>query len=293
MQQSGQSYMQAHEEVRSAPSLINSESIPQWADYPLDNDLPWNVFPLGLGENNAMITWDILTAAHAWIAGQTGAGKSIAQRNIVLHCLRHPQHWDFYGVDFKRADMATYTTITSDVIQSIDYTLQETAQTLKFLQEEMDQRYQLIAGGESSGVLDLSTINRKNVLLMIDEVGWLLPSHHDPLDSPEDYEVAEIRRDAQKQLYSLVRKGRTVGIHVVLSTQVIGSSLIHTELYDNMSMRYVLRNHSKNYQALLGQDMSDVLDPAQNGRAVISINGDLKGVQTFYTDLEELHKNRT
>lgn len=289
---SGQTYMQAREHVCTVLPRINSDAIPLQADYPVDNDLPWNVFPMGLGENGAMITWDITQAAHAWLAGQTGAGKSMTQRNIVLHCLHHPDQWDFYGVDFKRVEMSAYKTLNrADVIKSVDYTLEDALTTLTRLSEEVDRRYELLQT-ENTTSQDEPQVEEKNILLMIDEVAWLVPSAHDPIDSEAEQEQLRVREVAKSHLEHLVRTGRAVGVHVVLSSQITGTALINNDMYANMSARYVFRSHRLNYLALLGEDMSAFLDAADAGRAIISINGQLKGVQTFYTSPEMMRQHQ-
>jgi DNA segregation ATPase FtsK/SpoIIIE-like protein len=75
----------------------------------------WDKFPLGLHANGEEAVWDSSRSSNLLLAGSAGTGKSVIQRNIIFHCLRHPEKWVFFGIDLRRVALAPYLEFGSPI----------------------------------------------------------------------------------------------------------------------------------------------------------------------------------
>lgn len=102
----------------------------------------------------------------------TGGGKSVMQRNVVFHCIAHPNQIKMFGIDLKRVELSVYEKY-SNAILGVATTLEDAVEILRFSQETMRTRY---GDMEQAGVQNFLDLPEPGcaILVMVDEAGELL-----------------------------------------------------------------------------------------------------------------------
>jgi S-DNA-T family DNA segregation ATPase FtsK/SpoIIIE len=165
---------------------------------------------LGKGSGGEAVAGDLTKMPHLLIAGATGSGKTVCLNTIICCLLLHntPDELQFIMVDPKRVELTPFNSIphlaTPVIVDS-----KKALNTLRWLAQEMDSRYQLMA---SASVRNIEGYNKKKegkekmpyLVLIIDELADLMMTGYD--------EVEQI-------LCRLAQLARATGIHLVVATQ--------------------------------------------------------------------------
>jgi len=212
---------------------------------------------------------------HAFIAGETGSGKS-----NILKCLIYQALYKDYEVeliDFKRGvsfpEFSNKLTVHyeyTNVIKVLRDLVSETASRLdKFREQQVDNinDYNNVSGEH---------LNRK--ILFIDELAELLRTR--------DKETANILNDC---IETLTRLSRAVGIHLIMGIQRVDSTIISGQIKNNVSFRVCGRFVDKEpSRIMLGSDMANNL-PNIKGRFIVK-EDNLYETQCFYFKSDKAKK---
>jgi S-DNA-T family DNA segregation ATPase FtsK/SpoIIIE len=165
---------------------------------------------LGKGAGGEAIAADLTKMPHLLIAGATGSGKTVCLNTIVCCLLMHntPNDVRFILVDPKRVELTQYNSIphlATPVIVDTNRALE----ALRWLSQEMDQRYQKLAG---AGARHIEGYNKNRegadklpyLVLVIDELADLMMAGFDEVEA---------------NLCRLAQLARATGIHLVVATQ--------------------------------------------------------------------------
>jgi len=165
---------------------------------------------LGKGAGGEAVADDLSKMPHLLIAGATGSGKTVCLNSIICCLLLHntPNDAHFLMIDPKRVELTPFNSIphlATPVIVDTNKALN----TLRWLNQEMDKRYQKLA---AAGVRNVEGYNRNkqgdekppHLVLIIDELADLMMTGFD--------EVEHI-------LCRLAQLARATGIHLVVATQ--------------------------------------------------------------------------
>jgi len=165
---------------------------------------------LGKGAGGEAIAADLSKMPHLLIAGATGSGKTVCLNSIICCLLLHntPNDVHLIMIDPKRVELTPFNSIphlATPVIVDTNKALN----TLRWLNQEMDKRYQKLA---ATGVRNVEGYNRNkqgdeklpHLVLIIDELADLMMAGFD--------EVEHI-------LCRLAQLARATGIHLVVATQ--------------------------------------------------------------------------
>jgi len=165
---------------------------------------------LGKGAGGEAISGDLGKMPHLLIAGSTGSGKTVCL-NATICCLllnNAPSECRFIMIDPKRVELTLFNSLPHLAVPVI-VDAQKSLGALRWLNQEMDKRYQRLA---ADGARNVEAYNKKRegeekmpyVVLIIDELADLMMAGFD--------EVEHI-------LCRLAQLSRAVGIHLVVATQ--------------------------------------------------------------------------
>jgi len=165
---------------------------------------------LGQGAGGEAISGDMAKMPHLLIAGATGSGKTVCLNAVICCLLMYNTPFDtkLIMVDPKRVELAQFNSLPHLATPVIVDT-QKALNTLRWLNHEMDKRYQKLA---AAGARNIDGYNKTrggseklaNLILIIDELADLMMTGFD--------EVEHI-------LCRLAQLARAVGIHLVVATQ--------------------------------------------------------------------------
>ena len=203
---------------------------------------------------------------HALVAGTTGSGKSEFLRTLVagLAANHPPRHVSFVLVDFKGGgafDVVAGLPHVAAVVTDLD--AHESARALQSLRAELLEREELLRAEGASSIDELApSVPLPRLVVVVDEFAALADELPDFLDG----------------LVDVARRGRSLGVHLVLATQR-PAGVVTGQIRANTSLRVCLRVQDK-------ADSIDILDrpdgamlPPIVGRALILRQGMVDDVQ--------------
>jgi len=165
---------------------------------------------LGKGAGGEAVSADLAKMPHLLVAGATGSGKTVCLNSVICCLLMYNTPFDvkFIMIDPKRVELTPFNSLPHLTVPVIVDT-QKALNTLRWLNQEMDKRYQKLA---AAGARNIEGYNKNkpgserlpNLILVIDELADLMMAGFD--------EVEHI-------LCRLAQLARAVGIHLVVATQ--------------------------------------------------------------------------
>lgn len=183
--------------------------------------------PLGAEESGEPFWLDLHDRAHgphAMVIGATGSGKSEALRTLALGLALHfpPDRVQLLFIDFKGGGaFAPLESLPHCVGLLSNLDAREAARALRTLEGELDRRQRTLAerGADHADQIDLP-----HLVVMVDEFA----------------EMLEAIPDGMARMVRLARLGRSLGMHLVLATQRLGSA-VPGDLRANLRVRIALR----------------------------------------------------
>ncbi|RDU68936.1 DNA translocase FtsK [Helicobacter cholecystus] len=168
----------------------------------------------GMSVDKKPFCFDLKTTPHLLVAGQTGGGKSMLLKNIILCLLRH-QNVEIFIIDPKAgASFAEFTQIKNLEILGTD----KSGDIIESFVSEMESRYVRKSKGESFESMPYR-------VLIIDELNDLIRQN----------------KDIETHLIRLAEKAREARIHLVLATQRPDSATLSGSLRSNVPSRIALK----------------------------------------------------
>ena len=166
-------------------------------------------FAIGKDIAGDAVVGELNQMPHLLIAGQTGSGKSVMINTLLCSLLyrNSPSDMRLILVDPKKVEMAPYEDIPH-LLTPIITEPEKTISALKWLVNEMERRYTLLAEQKQRDIKSFNSKNQEDampyIVVVIDELSDLMM-------------VAA--RDVEALIVRLAQKARAVGIHLVLATQ--------------------------------------------------------------------------
>ena len=178
--------------------------------------------PCAIGKtlNGDVFIFDLVTLPHLLIGGASGQGKSICLNAILLSLLykKHPSEVKFILIDYKRVELGAYNVLVNHFLAThVDYednpiiaNDEQATKTFAGLKVELDRRHTYLC----------------YLVIFIDE-------------------YSEISCDALKTiepiLQEIAKKGRTVGIHLIISTNRPTADIISSSIKSELTGRIAFR----------------------------------------------------
>ena len=170
-------------------------------------------------------SWDLVACGpHTVVWGATGSGKSVSVVSLVSSMVNQysPRDLALVVIDFKGgAGLAPLRLAPHTIGWVTDLDPGKSHRVMLGLRTEMVKREQILATREVSDVSKLpKDVEMPRLVVVVDEVAWLLTNHPGWADVLAD----------------VLARGRSLGIHVVLSTQRVSGVLTRT-MMANIALR--------------------------------------------------------
>ena len=249
-----------HIETEPLPGILN------WNDRYLNKA---NVFAIGIC-HYGIIIMRLERDPHAFIAGETGSGKSNILKCLISQALY--KDYEVELIDFKRG--VSFTEFRDKVIIHYEYT--DVIRVLRDLVTETSDRLDKFRTVEVDNINDYNKMVSSNAeslkrkILFIDELAELLKTR--------DKEISKILNDS---IETLTRLSRAVGIHLIMGIQRPDSTIVSGQIKNNVPFRICGRFVDKEpSRIMLGNDSAYHL-PNIKGRFMIK-EDDFFETQCFY-----------
>jgi S-DNA-T family DNA segregation ATPase FtsK/SpoIIIE len=165
---------------------------------------------LGKGAGGEAVSGDLSRMPHLLIAGATGSGKTVCLNSSICCLLLHnsPSEVRFIMVDPKRVELTPFNSIPH-LATPVIVDAQKALSTLRWLNQEMDSRYQKMA---AAGARNIEGYNKNKegeerlpyLVLVIDELADLMMTGFE---------------EVEHTLCRLAQLARATGIHLIVATQ--------------------------------------------------------------------------
>ena len=231
--------------------------------------------PIGQGVNGTI--WiDLNEAAHGphgIIAGTTGAGKSELLQSLIvgLAVTHHPHLVNFVLVDFKGgAAFKPFEKIPHTVGMVTDLSGRLTERALVALKSELKRREHCLSKANAKNITQYQAMRQDPQNLAISE-----PLPHLFIIIDEFAELAKEHPTFIEGLVSVVQKGRSLGVHLILATQKPTGS-VNSNIWSNLKFRICLRVASlQDSRDMLGRSEAGLLPSTIPGRAYFQIGAEI------------------
>lgn len=175
------------------------------------------------------------------IVGPTGSGKSSLLKYLSLAFLINNKNNQIYTIDGKGA----YLSQAMSIIGGVAVTGEEAYSMISSLEEEMNRRYSELTANQDNEA-DLThneAFHQGQILLVIDEYLALVTNMQaeDKLKKPAD----RLYPQFYAKLMSLIVKGRQASLFVIVSGQMIPTSILPSEARDSLGLRIALGRMSQ------------------------------------------------
>jgi S-DNA-T family DNA segregation ATPase FtsK/SpoIIIE len=248
-----------------------------------------------------IVVADLAKMPHLLIAGQTGAGKSVAINSMILSLLykASPEEVKLIMVDPKRLELGVYDDIPH-LLTPVVVEPKKASNALKWATKEMEDRYKLLASVGVRSIDQFNTFVRKpkNMELFAN-------SEENPL-KPLPFivividELADLMmvasKDVQDSIMRLAQMARAVGIHLIVATQRpsvdVLTGLIKANFPARISFRVAQKVDSRTIldqmgaQQLLGR--GDMLFIPPSTSKLVRVHGPLVTEQEIFKTVEHL-----
>lgn len=256
----------------------------------LANMIPWNdnfissgdVLNIGEGYFGT-VGMNLPKQPHAFIAGETGSGKSIILQCMIYQALIKKYHVKL--VDFKRGvSFSSFSGLIDMVIE-----LEEANRLFSELIEEVNNRLDMFV---AENVQDIKSYNQKmmqtggrglrRIIVVVDELAELVDC------GGADKEEKAIIQTINKNLRTLARIARASGVHLLLGVQRPDSSIIDGQIKSNIPYRVCGRFADPQPSVIVLGDSRAVQLPKIAGRFI----ADGQEIQAYYFKEEQIEKLR-
>lgn len=226
--------------------------------------------PIGKGEDGTVLRLDLHEngmGPHGLIAGMTGSGKSEILQTIILSLcvLYSPEEVGFFLIDYKGGGMSELFSDIPHLLGSIsNLSGRMVYRAMMSVKSENERRQRLFINAKVNNIAEYQKKYRNNNVIEP------LPHIFIIID-----EFAELKREEpefMKELVSVARVGRSLGVHLILATQK-PSGTVDDDILSNSRFRICLRVQDRmdSMEMLKGPQAASITNP---GRAYLKIGND-------------------
>lgn len=225
------------------------------------------IFVLGRDVSGNPVYADLAKMPHLLVAGSTGTGKTIFLNSLILSLLyrNSPEILRLILIDPKRVEFPVYNELPH-LLCPVIFDAQRAINALKWLIQEMERRFEILAAEKSRDIAGYNEAALKNereplpyIVVIIDELADLMAARG---------------KEVEAGIIRLAQMARAVGIHLVVATQRPSVEVITGLIKANITSRIT-------FQVASQVDSRTVLDMA--GAEKLLGQGDLLFVSAEIT----------
>ena len=231
--------------------------------------------PLLLGVNivGDPVIQDLVSMPHVLVAGSTGSGKSVGMNAMLIGmlCKFGPEKLKIVLIDPKRLEFAPYSDIPH-LLFPIVTNPRQAAPVLKWLVQEMEERYEKMADAGVRNILEYQKVSKGRnlehmpfIVLMIDELADLMM-------------VAG--KEVETQIARIAQMARAAGMHMIVATQRPSVDVVTGLIKVNFPSRVAFRVSSK-------IDSRTIVD--SSGAEKLLGKGDMLYMNSSSSELSRIH----
>ncbi|GLC80418.1 FtsK/SpoIIIE domain-containing protein [Lacrimispora brassicae] len=229
---------------------------------PLPNNIPWldehmrekDYYVLGV-DHFGYVTIDLNSTPHAFVAGETGSGKSTVMKCLIYQSI--VKDYIVKLIDFKRG--VSFAAFDEVVEIYSDYP--KIKILLDSLVKETNDRLDMLREARVEDIKDYNQISGRympRIVVFIDELAELMKSSD-----------KEANKAITNSLETLTRLSRAVGINLIMGLQRPDSTIINGQIKNNVSSRVCGRFvDPEPSRIMLGNDMATKI-PQIKGRFIL------------------------
>ncbi len=219
-------------------------------------------FILGKDIEGKVIIADISKMPHLLIAGRTGSGKSVCINTLIasLVLANSPDEVKLILIDPKRVELSLYDELPHLLTDEIIIYPEDASSALKWLVNEMENRYNLLKESGFRSIEDYNANNNEKLpylVLIIDEFYALMQT---------------AQKIIEDSLIHLSAMARAVGIHLIFATQRPSAEVITGVIKSNLPSRIAFQTFSKTDSRII-LDVSGAESLLGNGDMLFSFAG--------------------
>ncbi|MCB6608449.1 FtsK/SpoIIIE domain-containing protein [[Clostridium] symbiosum] len=255
------------ENNRNVFIMLQSQQLPEYMEWDDSfNNINDDTLLLGIG-NYGKVGLNLTKYAHAFIAGETGSGKSNLMKCLIEQSLK--KDYDVELIDFKRG--VSFMNFSDMVTIHYEYS---TAQVLlERMVRETERRLDLFRKAKVDNIREYNNVCSRPLarkVIFIDELAELL--------KVRDRDISHSLYDS---LETLTRLSRAVGIHLIMGIQRPDSTVVNGQIKSNVAFRICGRFVDKEpSRIMLGTDVASSLDDVK-GRFIVKAST-MQEIQSFY-----------
>lgn len=235
---------------------------------------------LNIGEGyHGRVGMNLTKQPHAFIAGETGSGKSIILQCMIYQALK--KGYQVKLIDFKRGvSFSGFSGLVDLVVE-----LEQADSLLSGLIQEVNRRLDLFV---AEGVQDIKSYNQKvgkaggkalqRIIVVVDELAELVDA------GGATKEEKAVIQAINRNLRTLARIARASGVHLLFGIQRPDSSIIDGQIKSNIPFRVCGRFADSQASIIVLGNSKATLLPSVPGRFIVGN----EEVQAYYFKAEQI-----
>jgi hypothetical protein len=236
--------------------------------------------PAGVNADGEQIFIDLDDCIHLLVAGATGGGKTTLQ-HVALTTLINRNTADdleLWLIDLKQTEFNLYRPLMpkkgEGIVKAIAVEPEEAIDLLDRALKEINRRNGLMVQHNATNLADLSQsvgLKLRKIVIFIDEFAQLTLN-------TSKLGKQSIGKIAENYLTRIAALGRSAGVRIVISTQMVNSQVVSSLIRANFENRIAFSTADWRQSQLVVE--SSEADGLPKGRAVMRIKGAVSMVQT-------------
>jgi len=236
--------------------------------------LPGDCFFVGKSIEEILIQ-SIVLLPHLLIAGETGSGKSIFFKQVILGLLESTSHIQIYAIDLKGGLEMTDFAKAPNV--KVIKTMSDAVKLLRQIVLVMKDRFKYM---EKNGLKQIIPVQHQmeRIVIAVDEASVLFMRRE---KNDKEYNLSV---EARRLIDTIAKLSRAAAIHLVLATQKLEKNVVPTSVSENISGRMAFKANSLQ-GSLIVMGTKDAMDlPDIPGRGIWNLGAKKMLVQAPYVD---------